>query len=89
MDPDPDQHQLEKWDPDPDPHQNVMDPPHCFKVTKSDYTRGLRHRGIGLQLLNNILHLLLVTSVAEPEPVGAGTFWSVSVKVRLPVPAPN
>ena len=72
MDPDPDQHQLEKWDPDPDPHQNVMDPPHCFKVTKSDYTRGLRHRGIGLQLLNNILHLLLVTSVAEPEPVGAG-----------------
>ena len=33
MDPDPDTHQLKKWDPDPDlyPHQNVLDPPHWLK----------------------------------------------------------
>ena len=28
--PDPDLHQLEKWDPDL--HQNVLDPPHCSEV---------------------------------------------------------
>ena len=31
---DPDPHQHEKWEPDTDPHQNVLDPPHCLKVSE-------------------------------------------------------
>ena len=33
--PDPDPHQLQKWDPDQ--HQNVLDPPNCFVLIQLNF----------------------------------------------------